>query len=171
MSSAPTELLYTTLASPIGELLLLGDGRALHGLWMLEGRRPVHIAREWSRSSRAFKEVARELRQYFDGERRRFDVALAMHGSPFQRRVWRELLAIPYGETVSYGALARVIGRPGAARAVGTANASNPIAVIVPCHRVVGAGGRLTGYVGGLQRKRMLLELEAGTTAHLPLGR
>ena len=106
--------------------------------------------------------MKRQLEEYFAGERTTFDVPLAPEGAPFEREVWRALEEIPYGETVSYGEIARRVGQPTAARAVGTANGRNPIAVIVPCHRVIGANGSLTGYGGGLERKRLLLELERG---------
>jgi len=106
--------------------------------------------------------VKRQLEEYFAGKRTTFDVSLAPEGAPFEREVWRALEEIPYGETVSYGEIARRVGQPTAARAVGTANGHNPIAVIVPCHRVIGADGSLTGYGGGLERKRLLLELERG---------
>src|SRR5205085_9923425 len=106
-------------------------------------------------------EPARQLREFFAGERTAFELPLRPAGTPFQRAVWDALLEVPYGETTGYGALAQRLGRPGAARAVGLANARNPLAIVVPCHRVVGASGALTGYAGGLERKRFLLELEA----------
>ena len=160
-------MVYCTLESPIGELLLAGegDGDALALLHMQDGPRPTVVAGTWERSDEPFARVRAQLDEYFDGSRRRFDVALKPAGSPFELAVWRALVEIPFGETVSYGELARALGRPGAARAVGLANARNPIAVIVPCHRVIGAGGGLTGYGGGLERKRLLLDLEAGVTA------
>ncbi len=154
--------LYTTLESPIGELLLVGDGHALHRLQMQDGRVRLAVDSGWRRSEEALAEPCRQLRQYFDGERREFDLPLALHGNDFELRVWDALCEIPYGQTVSYQRVAEAIGKPGAARAVGVANARNPIAVIVPCHRVIGANGSLTGYGGGLERKRLLLELEAG---------
>jgi methylated-DNA-[protein]-cysteine S-methyltransferase len=155
-------MLYTTIESPIGELLLLGDRRALHGLYMQAGRKPVTIAESWRRSTPPFATVTRQLSEYFEGRRATFDMPLLMEGTGFEQRVWRALRDIPYGETVSYGEIARRIGQPSAARAVGLANGRNPISVIVPCHRVVGANGTLTGYGGGLERKRVLLELEQG---------
>ena len=161
-STIASTLQYTTLESPIGELLLLGDGEDLHGLYMQEGRRPVSVSSSWERSDPAFADVGEQLEQYFAGERTSFDVGLSMRGAEFERRVWRALREIPYGETVSYGEIARRVGSPQAARAVGLANGRNPIAVIVPCHRVIGADGGLTGYGGGLERKRLLLELESG---------
>ena len=156
------QILYTTLASPIGELLLVGDGNTLSGLYMQDGRKPKRIAPGWSQSAASFTDVKRQLEEYFTGERTTFDVPLAPEGAPFEREVWHALEGIAYGETVSYGEIARRVGQPGAARAVGTANGRNPIAVIVPCHRVIGANGTLTGFGGGLERKRLLLELEQG---------
>jgi methylated-DNA-[protein]-cysteine S-methyltransferase len=154
-------LLYTRMESPIGELLLVGDGHALHGLHMQEGGTAVAVDPEWRPADGAFAHVRRQLSEYFDGERVEFDVPLAMAGTPFQRRVWDALREIPYGETTTYGELAQHVGRPSASRAVGLANGRNPIAVIVPCHRVIGSDGSLTGYGGGLERKRLLLDLEA----------
>ncbi len=158
----PRSLFYTSTDSPIGELLLLGDGDALHGLYMQDGRKPARIASQWKRSATPFTDVREQLREYFAGERVAFQTPLAMHGTRFELQVWHALADIPYGETVSYGEMATRIGQPSAARAVGLANGRNPIAVIVPCHRVIGANGTLTGYGGGLERKRLLLELEAG---------
>jgi methylated-DNA-[protein]-cysteine S-methyltransferase len=167
-SGLPRALLYTSVASPIGELLLLGDGQVLSGLYMQAGRKPIAVGSRWRRSSAAFEHVHAQLQEYFAGKRAAFDVSLIMQGDPFERLVWRALQDIPYGATVSYGEIARRIGHPSAARAVGLANARNPIAIIVPCHRVIGADGTLTGYGGGLERKRALLELEAGQ-ARLPI--
>jgi len=160
-------LLYTSLDSPIGELLLLGDGDALHGLYMQGGRKPKRIAPQWKRAAAPFTLVEAQLREYFAGERVTFEVPLVMAGSEFERQVWSALRGIPYGETVSYGEIAKRVGQPSAARAVGLANGRNPISVIVPCHRVIGANGSLTGYGGGLRRKRLLLELEQGQTSLL----
>ncbi len=158
-------LIYTTIDSPIGELLLVGDGLSLHRLSMQGGRRPVHIDARWERHD-AFDDVRRQLEEYFAGSRRAFDVPLLLRGSEFELRVWSALRQIEYGQTVRYGQIAARVGAPSAARAVGLANGNNPIAVIVPCHRVIGADGSLTGYGGGLKRKRLLLDLEAGV---LPL--
>jgi methylated-DNA-[protein]-cysteine S-methyltransferase len=156
------QLLYTTFDSPIGELLLAGDGKSLHRLHMQEGRTRIEVRNDWEQADEPFAAVREQLDDYFAGRRTRFDVPLTMTGSAFQRRVWSELRKIPYGESISYGELAQRIGIPSAARAVGTANGLNPIAVIVPCHRVIGADGSLTGFGGGLERKRFLLDLEAG---------
>ncbi len=160
-------MFYTTIDSPIGELLLVGDGHALERLDMRGGRRPVPIDPAWERRDDAFSAVHEQLSEYFAGTRREFDVPLSLAGNPFELRVWDALLEIPYGETISYGEIARRIGDPTAARAVGLANGRNPVAVIVPCHRVIGADGSLTGYGGGLERKRLLLDLESGV---LPLA-
>jgi methylated-DNA-[protein]-cysteine S-methyltransferase len=165
----PTQTLkYTSIDSPIGELLLLGDEHALHGLHMQDGRKPTRIDPSWEPSPVPFADVRRQLSEYFDGERVTFDGELVMAGSAFEQSVWRALREIPYGETVSYGEIARRVGQPSAARAVGVANGRNPIAVIVPCHRVIGADGSLTGYGGGLERKRLLLELESSQSRLSP---
>jgi methylated-DNA-[protein]-cysteine S-methyltransferase len=152
--------LYSTVSSPIGELMLCGDEHALTALH-LPGRHPAPGS-DWRREDARFADVARQLEQYFAGDRTTFDVPLRPAGGEFEREVWEELVRIPYGETASYGELARRLGRPTAARAVGAANGRNPIAVIVPCHRVIGSDGSLTGYAGGLDTKRALLDLEAG---------
>jgi methylated-DNA-[protein]-cysteine S-methyltransferase len=162
MPTSTATILYTTVDSPIGELLLLSDGDALTGLYMQEGRKPRKIADDWVASTAPFADVRTQLAEYFAGNRTTFDVRLAPEGAPFEREVWHALEEIPYGETVSYGEIARRVGQPTAARAVGLANGRNPISVIVPCHRVIGADGSLTGYGGGLERKRLLLELESG---------
>src|SRR5919106_1602764 len=147
---------YTTVPSPIGELLLTSDGRSLTGLHMSPFEPPAGGQHDES----PFEAVIGELEEYFTGGRKSFDVPLKARGTPFQLKVWAGLREIPYGETISYGELARWIGNPKAVRAVGGANRSNPIAVIVPCHRVIGANGTLTGYGGGLDRQAKLLALE-----------
>ncbi len=163
--------LYTTLNSPIGELLLTSDGAALTGLYMPDHAHGPEIGADWVRDDGAelFASAAEQLGEYFGGGRRLFSLPLAPVGTEFQRRVWAELRRLPYGATVTYGELARRLGDPGASRAVGLANGRNPISIIVPCHRVVGAGGSLTGYAGGLDRKRFLLELEGGCLPGLSL--
>lgn len=153
-------MLHTTIDSPVGDLLLVGDGRALHGLYMTEAPRPMPVRPEWRRDDAAFATARRQLGEYFAGERTAFDLSLTLNGTPFQRSVWDALREIPYGRTMSYGELARRIGRPSAVRAVGLANGRNPVSVVVPCHRVIGADGSLTGYGGGVERKRFLLALE-----------
>jgi methylated-DNA-[protein]-cysteine S-methyltransferase len=156
--------LYTTFDSPIGELLAVSDDESLIRLDMRGGRRPVPIDASWRRDDDApsLVETRTQLEQYFSSERNEFDLPLRMIGNEFEQLVWAALREIPYGETRSYGEIAREIGHPSASRAVGLANGRNPIAVIVPCHRVIGADGSLTGYGGGLERKRLLLDLEAG---------
>jgi len=163
--TATGTLRYTSIDSPIGELLLVGDGDALHGLFMQAGGKPKAITPGWEHDPPTLAHACIQLAEYFAGERTGFDLELVMHGTTFQRRVWRALQDIPYGQTISYGELARRIGQPSAARAVGLANGRNPISVIVPCHRVIGANGTLTGYGGGTERKRLLLNLEANATA------
>ena len=155
-------LLHTTIESPVGELLLVGDERRLRGLYMQGGRRAARVAPGWKRADEPFDAVRDQLGEYFAGERTGFDVPLAPLGTPFQEQVWEGLRRIPYGRTASYGDIARGIGHPSASRAVGMANGRNPISIIVPCHRVIGSDGRLTGYAGGVERKRFLLELERG---------
>jgi methylated-DNA-[protein]-cysteine S-methyltransferase len=149
-----------TLDSPIGTITVAGDGRTVSHLRMPDQTHAPADQRTWRHDPDAFPEAVRQLRAYFDGELTRFDLPLRLDGSAFQREVWHALTEIPYGETTSYGEIARRVGRPGAARAVGLANGQNPVAIIVPCHRVIGADGSLTGYGGGLDAKRVLLQLE-----------
>jgi len=150
---------YRTVASPIGTLTLAGRGGRLTNLAMEGQARPP--GREgWERDADAFEGVVAQLDAYFAGERTDFDVELRPEGTDFERQVWGALAEIPFGEIRTYGEVAAAVGRPRAARAVGAANARNPIAVIVPCHRVVAAGGGLGGYGGGVSRKRWLLDLE-----------
>ena len=150
---------YRTIDSPIGPLALAGRGQLLTNLRMVDQTYEPNRA-DWVPDDRAFPDAVEQLKAYFAGERTDFDLELSLAGSEFQRRVWQALLTIPYGETRSYGEIAEQIGASGAARAVGLANGRNPIAIIVPCHRVIGASGSLTGYGGGLDRKRTLLEME-----------
>ena len=150
----------TTVQSPIGELTLASDGEALTGLYMTEQRHRPELPAANGDDDAVLAAAREQLAEYFAGERREFDLPLRPGGTPFQRAVWDALREIPYGETAGYGELANRLGRPGAARAVGLANGRNPIAIVVPCHRVIGAAGALTGYGGGLERKRYLLSLE-----------
>lgn len=151
---------YHVMPSPIGDLLLGGDSAALHLVHFQGGVRPIKPPPEWQRDERPFREAVRQLNAYFAGELKDFDLPLAPGGTAFQLKVWRTLQTIPYGETWSYGKLARRIQRPDAPRAVGAANGQNPIPVIIPCHRVIGADGSLTGFGGGLPIKQKLLALE-----------
>ncbi|MBP7775562.1 MAG: methylated-DNA--[protein]-cysteine S-methyltransferase [Acidobacteria bacterium] len=153
---------HTSIESPIGPLLLAGDRRTLRMLWFGHGRKAQGPDPGWVESADEFASVTVQLREYFAGRRTSFDIDVEPHGTDFQRRVWRALVEIPYGETTSYGALARRIGAEKAVRAVGLANGANPIAVVIPCHRVIGASGALTGFGGGLPTKRALLDLEQG---------
>ncbi len=167
---------WTSVDSPLGQLLLMADDEGLTGLHMDSAAHgPAGPKAEWVEDAAPFVEACRQLDEYFAGDRTEFDLPLHPSGTPFQLEVWEALTAIPYGEVRSYSQIAGQIGRPGAFRAVGLANGRNPIAVIVPCHRVIGASGSLTGYGGGLGRKRLLLDLEAGVaggslTPALPLG-
>lgn len=155
-------MLYTYVETPIGLLLVAGDRQMLRTIRFP----PAHPESGWKQSDEAFAQTAIQLREYFAGERRAFDLHLAMDGTPFQREVWSALREIPYGEVRSYSDVARRIGRPRAVRAVGAANGANPIPIIIPCHRVIGSSGALTGFGGGLSVKRRLLELEnAGLTS------
>lgn len=152
---------HTVIESPVGELALVAQDGVLAGLYMTGQRHRPADATFGERDAAPFGAVIAQLAEYFDGTRTGFELPLSpVGGTPFQRAVWDALREIPYGETVSYGELAEQIGRPGASRAVGLANGKNPIGIIVPCHRVIGSTGGLTGYGGGLERKRHLLEFE-----------
>ena len=152
---------YTTMKSPIGPLMLAGDERGLGLVHFMTGRRPKSPQRDWTEDKTPFKEAVRQLGAYFDGKLKDFDLPLILDGTAFQLLVWNNLRKIPYGETISYGQLAKRIGSPDAARAVGLANGSNPIPIIIPCHRVIGSNGDLTGFGGGLPLKKKLLALES----------
>jgi methylated-DNA-[protein]-cysteine S-methyltransferase len=160
---------YDIVDSPVGRLLLTGDERALGGLFMMDtGGHSMSPAPAWERRPGRFGAATDQLAEYFAGTRTEFDLPLAPHGTPFQLAVWAELTQIPYGVTVSYGEVAAALGKSAlASRAVGLANGRNPISIIVPCHRVIGADGSLTGYGGGLDRKEWLLRHEG---APLPVG-
>ncbi|MBV8785534.1 MAG: methylated-DNA--[protein]-cysteine S-methyltransferase [Mycobacterium sp.] len=150
---------YRTIDSPIGPLTLAGRNSALTNLRMVDQTYEPSRA-GWMRDDNVFADAVEQLNAYFAGELTDFDLELDLQGTTFQQRVWEALLTIPYGETRSYGEIAEQVGAPGSARAVGLANGHNPIAIIVPCHRVIGANGKLTGYGGGIDRKVTLLELE-----------
>ena len=157
---------YTYAASPIGDLLIVGDGTRVEGLYFPEHRRGPNVTAGWKRDDTAFAEVRQQLAAYFASRLRHFEADLAPSGTVFQQQVWSALRAIPFGATMTYGDLARSIGRPAAARAVGAAVARNPISIIVPCHRVVGSSGAMTGFAGGVPRKQRLLSLEQEALAH-----
>jgi methylated-DNA-[protein]-cysteine S-methyltransferase len=151
---------YTWMESPTGRLLLAADEVGLRFILFADGREPATPRPHWREDAAPLRETIRQLRAFFAGKLREFDLPLAPEGPAFHGRVWRELCNIPYGETISYGELARRIGSPNAFRAVGRANGANPIAIVIPCHRVIGSNGKLTGYGGGLPRKELLLALE-----------
>ena len=154
------KIYFTEFSSPIGPLELRGTDAALTGVFMETHRPEPARTSEAVRDAAPFRAARGQLEEFFAGERREFSLALAPAGTAFQLAVWQALRAIPYGTTITYGELARRIGNPRAVRAVGLANGRNPLSVIVPCHRVIGADGTLTGYSGGLERKRILLALE-----------
>lgn len=152
---------FTVIPSPVGPLTLLADQDALIGVHF--DADPASKPRpDWVQDQRRFRAAATQLDEYFGGRRQRFDLPLAPRGTAFRKLVWKALQAIPYGNTATYGEIARAIGQPQASRAIGGANHHNPLAIVIPCHRVIGADGSMTGYGGGLARKRVLLDLEAG---------
>lgn len=153
---------YTLIGSPVGRLLLVGNSNGLRFVHFADSKRAGRLSLDWTEDQTTFKEAIRQLRSYFAGELKGFDLPLVMEGTQFQTSVWRALQEIPYGETTSYGNLAAKLGNPKAMRAVGLANGSNPIPIIVPCHRVIGSNGSLTGFGGGLENKQKLLALERG---------
>ena len=153
---------YCVLESPIGKLLVAGEGGVLHAISFETGRRPLRPKADWEPRKASFREVERQLLLYFAGKLKEFDLPLETGGTPFQREVWTALRGIPYGATTSYGRIATLIGKPAATRAVGAANGQNPIPIVIPCHRVIGANGSLTGFGGGLPIKKTLLALEGG---------
>ncbi len=158
--SGSEEMVYRVVESPIGELVLAGVGGRLRFIGLPSGKGHVTPRADWRHDPAAFGEGVRQLAEYFAGERHEFDLDLELDGTEFQRKVWLALAEIPFGATESYGELAARVGRPSASRAVGAANGSNPIPIVLPCHRVIGSSGSLTGYGGGLDAKRALLELE-----------
>jgi len=160
-----TSLQYRTIDSPVGPLLLAGSGSTLKHLRMKDQNHEPNRTGWQPAANDSFGDAVEQLEAYFVGELTQFEVDIHLDGTEFQRRVWEALRTIRYGETRSYGEVAAQIGMPGAARAVGLANGRNPISIIVPCHRVVGSTGRLTGYGGGIDRKRTLLDLEYGRRA------
>ena len=156
------------LHTRFGQLLLVGADDALVGLYLADHERAPVAEPGWVPDEGRLDGARRQLDEYFAGTRSEFDLAVRPQGTEFQREVWAALCGVPYGETVSYGELARRVGRPGASRAVGAANGSNPVSVVVPCHRVIGSDGRLTGYGWGVDRKEWLLDHEQGRSRLLP---
>lgn len=153
-------LSYSYFESPVGELLLAGNEASLHYLSFPGGHKAFGPHPQWKRDDTPFGEVRDQLTAYFDGRLRAFDLPLTLNGTDFQKSVWTYLATIPFGETRSYGQLAQELGTPRASRAVGAANGANPLPVVLPCHRVIGSTGKLTGFGGGLPTKKFLLELE-----------
>ena len=151
---------YAYLDSPIGRILVAGDGETVSRISFTTGHSVLQPEPGWVDDGVPLRAATEQLEQYFAGERRRFDLRLSLRGTPFQKRAWEVLLTIPYGEAWSYGQVADALGSPGAARAVGRANATNPLPLVVPCHRVIGADGTLTGFGGGLSAKQWLLRFE-----------
>lgn len=160
---------YADMASPVGTLRLIADAEGLREIWFEREGRPEAVQPGWVHASAAklpatIAAARKQLQEYFAGERQQFDLPLHPLGTPFQLAVWRQLRLIPYGTTISYGELARRVGNPAASRAVGAANGRNPLSIVVPCHRVIGSNGSLTGFSGGLPIKLKLLALEQRTT-------
>lgn len=160
---------YCYVDSPVGRLLVAGDEHAVRRIEFPQDGRPGQPEAGWHESiGGPIQEAGRQLQEYFSGVRTEFDLPLAPEGTLFQRTVWGRLQEIPYGQTISYGELARRVGNPKASRAVGAANGCNPLPIVIPCHRVIGASGKLTGFGGGLPTKQLLLSLEAGTNKGYP---
>ncbi|MFH9569470.1 methylated-DNA--[protein]-cysteine S-methyltransferase [Streptomyces sp. NPDC017454] len=160
---------HTVIDSPYGALTLVAEDGVLCGLYMTDQRHRPPEESFGAADDGPFAEAEDQLTAYFAGELKDFTIALCLNGTPFQRTVWDQLRRIPYGETRTYGELADALGNPAASRAVGLANGRNPVGIIVPCHRVIGASGGLTGYGGGLERKQRLLDFERGTAGPQPL--
>lgn len=160
-------LFYTFMDSPVGRLKLVASDKGLAAvLWENDSPRRVPLTDlKEDANHPVLRKAKQQLREYFAGKRRSFSLPLDMQGTPFQKDVWQALLDIPFGETRSYGELARLLGRPSASRAVGAANGRNPLSIVVPCHRVIGTSGKLTGFAGGIETKAHLLDLERGDTA------
>src|SRR3984957_4093250 len=159
---------YCFIHCPLGRLFVQGDEQFVTGLFMPDHKGWRGPDASWRQSDAPFRAVRQPLAEYFGGQRQQFDVPLRLAGPPFQQHVWRELARIPFGTTITYGQLAQRVGKPTASRAVGHANGRNPISIIVPCHRVIGADGRLTGYGGGTDKKQWLLAWEGGVTTAEP---
>lgn len=151
---------YSYVSSPVGDILLVADDEGLRSVNFPTAKRPVHPEPDWVRDDGKLADAREQFAAYFRGELKEFDLKLVLDGTPFQQDVLRALQQIPYGETRSYADIARMIGRPKAVRAVGGANGRNPLSIVIPCHRVIGASGELTGFGGGLPVKKALLELE-----------
>lgn len=153
------------LDTPLGPVLITGDEAAIHAVSIMDTRTPIEDT-----ETPPIRQCKQQLQEYFDGQRKTFDLPLAPEGTPFQQKVWQQLTTIPYGQTITYMQLAKMLGDPKCIRAAGTANGKNKLWIIVPCHRVVGTDGRLVGYAGGLHRKKWLLDFEAHAMGALTLG-
>jgi methylated-DNA-[protein]-cysteine S-methyltransferase len=163
-----TTTYYSYIDCPLGRMFVQSDGRFVTRLFMPHHKGWRGPDASWRQSDAPFTAVREQLAEYFAGERQQFDVPLKVAGTPFQQHVWQELVQIPFGTTITYAELARRVGKPTASRAVGHANGRNPISIIVPCHRVIGANGKLTGYAGGMDKKQWLLAWERRATAAEP---
>lgn len=167
------QIFFTVRESPLSEILLAGNAQGLTQVAFQAGKSPLRPGPDWRRDDGVWRTAVAQLTAYFAGELTQFALPLAPQGTPFQQEVWAYLQTIPYGRTTTYGAIAEALGKPNASRAVGAANGRNPIAIIIPCHRVIGSDGKLTGYAGGLKIKEALLGLERngrlGTTQQLTL--
>ncbi len=159
---------HTVVDSPIGPLTLVRTDGALSGLYLAEHRHRPGPHTFGDLAATGFEEITEQLDEYFAGRRTEFTVPLGLHGTPFQRRVWQALQSVPYGTVCTYTELAAAVGQPTAVRAVAAANGRNPVSIVVPCHRVIGRDGTLSGYAGGLDRKRYLLDREAQVTRAVP---
>ena len=163
MPSSTHALSYSVMPSPVGDLILVAGTEGLHQIRFTQGKGAATIDPTWRRDDEALEPVVRQLEEYFSGKRKQFALSLVPSGTAFQRAVWQALTLIPFGETWSYGELAEQIGKPKAVRAVGAANGANPLPIVVPCHRVIGANGKLTGFGGGLPAKEYLLGREGAS--------
>lgn len=161
---------YSYVDGPLGQMLVQGDGQFVTGLFMPNHKGWCGPDPAWHQTVAPFAAVREQLAEYFAGERQTFDVPLKLAGTPFQQRIWQELVRIPFGTTITYAQLAQRVGKPTASRAVGHANGRNPISIIVPCHRVIGADGKLVGYAGGMNKKQWLLAWERRAMAVEPSG-
>jgi methylated-DNA-[protein]-cysteine S-methyltransferase len=159
---------YTYIDTPLGPVLVQGCGGFVTGLFLSSHKGRPGPGASWQQTDAPFAELRAQLAEYFAGARQQFDVPLRLGGTPFQQQVWRELLRIPFGGTITYAELAKRVGKPAGARAVGQANGRNPVSIIVPCHRVIGTGGKLAGYAGGMDKKQWLLAWECRATGADP---
>jgi methylated-DNA-[protein]-cysteine S-methyltransferase len=166
-SAMNEEISFTYIDSPVGRMMLVGNSQGLLEISFMAGRAPRAPDPRWHLDDSLFGDAIAQLRDYFNGNLREFDLRLHPVGTPFQLLVWQALREIPFGETISYAELARRIGKPRAVRAVGAANGKNPLSIVIPCHRVIGSDGSLTGYGGGMENKKYLLALEGSQTMAL----